>query len=541
VARNGHTQYDSEVRFDNIRATANLSKVKGPPLVAGNGVVKGCLMANVPVTVTDNNEGSIAHAMKKRCDNAVNHDVEPEVFLAGHKIMMAKIHQRETIVVDSQLIKEYLALCTPSKAEKLTRAMQEDEWTLDGDNAQKHVFAKAEALLKEHGAQPRIVYQGTDMYNLLVGPVIMELQRRLQEELSRSNPLNHTHVVIYAPGLKKEELGEIVDDASGMPLENDFENNDGRQSGAWRKHEAMFYKKLGAPDWFVRTFAHCVSVRVWTRVGIEGTVVGQRWSGEGTTTPGNTYVGACIIQSGLAQVKVVMGYGSDFKSTNIHGGDDYAGVIAGVNESDSEKVKDVIVDVVARTGMKAKAFVPKSKTHMTFYRTRFVKHETKSRVPVPQFGRVLSKINVRANKNSNISDREYMAGKYLSAAYEHRYVPVVRDVLLMTSEQMSDAPFIESNDSRKFGGATVSGLRETIKTCRPLTYEKMESFCDTIYDTDFSSVVKTYERFAQSAIDYVDGWTEVRSGKYHNKANNHRYKPHLVDDDAAQCLVRVDC
>jgi hypothetical protein len=530
VERNGLTRYDNNVTFENLTKVEAMQTTVKEVRDSGNGVVKGSLMPDVPCMVTSNNEGAIAHAMKKRCDYPVNVS-DPAAFIEGHKIIMSKCQVMPLIQVDSVLLEEYFATLKPGKVQKLMSAMVQDEWTLDGANAKRHVFAKLETLLKDHGSQPRIVYQGTDMHNLLTGAVVYALAKNIRKQFSRENPLNTGNVIIWAPGVSGAELGQIIDEAVGVPIESDFKNNDGSQ-GLWRKHEAMFYKKNGAPDWFVRHFARETGVDVWTRVGIKAHVEGQRWSGEGTTTTGNTYVGAAQIQAGLARAKVT-------KSVNIHGGDDYAGVI---QEKKSHDFATILEESVASTGMKAEVVRRHSKNEIVFYRKRFPYTPGKGRLPVPQFGRVLSKINIRANQNTEVDDRSYMAGKYLSAAVDHKHVPIVRDILLRTSLAMSDKPYLDDKETRHIEGLnTGTSVQDKLETTPVHSLDTMGEYCTEIYGHSFDDVVASYEAMAASAMDYLHGWVEVgRNGKFQNKADNWRYKHRWLQTEVASALVRVD-
>nr|QDH89311.1 MAG: RNA-dependent RNA polymerase [Riboviria sp.] len=285
---------------------------------------------------------------------------------------MAKFLPQETIRVDKDLMDEYFATCDPSKARRLLEALDGAQWNSEMDT--KHVFAKQEVLLKDHKAQPRVVYQGTDMYNALTGPVVMELNNRMKEIFSLRNPLNTGNIALYACGMKGEEMGEIMEQARGNPIESDAKNNDGSQSKEFRKYEAMFYRKLGAPDWFVREFARTLKVRVWTRYGICAEVSGERWSGETTTTTGNSYVHMALIQAAHERAEIK-------NSTNIHGGDDYLGYV----EGDELKFKDAVEKVFDDSGMVAEVVPQTARHYATFYRKRYVRGTIGTR-PVPQFG-----------------------------------------------------------------------------------------------------------------------------------------------------------
>jgi len=503
LAQDAHSTYDSEVAFANIRATCNVVRVKDETGFKP-GVAKGALLAGVPITVPSNTAGATAHAMKKRCDHAPA-AADMDHFKKGHALLMEKVGDHPVIRVDDALMREYVLLCTPAKAERLLAAMQSGEFRWEGNT--KHVFAKQETLLKDHGAQPRVVYQGTDMYNMLTGCVVMEIQRRMKYTLSHANPLNKGNTVVFACGKSGEELGDIIAATPGEMVESDFSNNDGSQAAGYRKYEAMFYAKMGAPMWFVREFAKNLEVRVWTRYGIEATVKGQRWSGESTTTTGNSYVGAvqllaCALEAGVSE------------STHIHGGDDFLGIMS---KESADKMVEVIPAVVASSGMEAKVFKAPTRHHGTFYRKRYVGDKGRVR-PVPQFGRVLAKINIRANQNTAVDDKAYMAGKYYSAAYEHRYAPGLREVLLETAQSLCDKPYFEGTATRL---AEIGGVEEVERAVRetvPLSEEAMVTFTRDVYDVAYEDVLYEYGRVAESCKAWLTNYTFVgKKGKLFTK------------------------
>jgi len=518
-----HTRYDSEVAFANIRATANVTKVKdddGPRL----GVAKGAILAGVPITVPSNTAGATAHAMKKRCDHKPIFE-DLSAFKSGHALLMEKIPQHDIIRVDAELVARYLSTCPPQKAERLWAAYHSGEYRWDGES--KHVFAKQEALLKDHGAQPRVVYQGTDMYNLLTGCVVMELQRRMKMSLSHTNPLNTGIVVVFACGKSGEELGDIIHAAPGEMVESDFSNNDGSQCVEFRRTEAMFYAKHGAPAWFVREFARNTSVKVWTRYGIEATVKGQRWSGETTTTTGNSYVGA-------AQLLACAAIAGVNTATHIHGGDDFLGIMA---PADADKIVEVIPKTVASSGMEAKVFKASSRHHGTFYRKRYVSDKVRTR-PVPQFGRVLAKLNLRANQNSQVSDRDYMAGKYYSAAYEHRYVPGIRELLLQTARQMSDKPHFDVRLTKLNEMGGKENIEALVEKSDALSVEGVSDFLRDVYGIGYEDLMHEYGRVADTCIGWLNQYTYVdKKGRGHTKSPPPVQK---LGGQTIEALLRLD-
>jgi len=312
-------------------------------------------------------------------------------------------------------------------------------------------------------------------------------------------------------------------------VESDMENNDGSQSAEFRKPEAMFYRKLGAPVWFVREFANTTSVRVWTRYGITAHVVGERWSGETPTTTGNSYVSMAQMQAALEKARVE-------ESTNIHGGDDYLGYV----EGDLAQVEAAIEEVTRASGMKAKVMPQPSRHHATFYRKRYVSSSIGCR-PVPVFGRVLSKINLRANRNTQINDRDYMAGKYLSAAYEHRFTPIIKDLLIATADTLSSTPHLDVRASKLAEMGGVENAKRLIENSRVHPASEFSDYLNQVYGIGLDDLVDIYGRVAQSCVDYCDGWVKPdKTGKFKNVRGNRRYNAPLLCGDTVEALVALD-
>jgi len=523
---NNFTTYDHEVKFENIKARINVCRVKNDDPETGVGVAKGAILSGVPLTVPSNTAASTTQAMKKRCDYKPSLK-NIDSFRRGHEVLMSKFDPLETIRVDKDLMDEYFATCETGKARRLLEALDGSEWKSEMDR--KHVFAKQEVLLKDHKAQPRIVYQGPDMYNALTGPVVMELNRRMKDVFSLRNPKNTGNIALYGCGMKGEELGDILEQAKGLPVESDAKNNDGSQPKEIRKYEAMFYRKLGAPDWFVREFARTTKIQVWTRYGICATVEGQRWSGETTTTTGNSYTHMALMQAALERASIE-------QSTNVHGGDDYLGYVQG----DVNKFKDEIEKVFDDTGMVAEVVPQLSRHYATFYRKRYVQGTIGCR-PVPQFGRVLSKLNLRPNRNQQVNDRDYMAGKYLSAAYEHRHTPGLKELLVETSRRLSDNPYLDVRTSKlkEMGGR--ENVQQIVERASTHSIADFTDFLQEVYGISYDDLFDVYERMAQSCLDYCDGYTYVgKDGKVKNKSNNSKYIAPKMCGDTVEALVRLD-
>jgi len=348
-------------------------------------------------------------------------------------------------------------------------------------------------LVKSDGSQPRIVYQGGDMYNLVMGSVVFYLSRRIAEELNRRNPKNTGNEVLYCVGLSADEIADLVHHTPGKAFENDFKNNDGTQPAAVRKHEAMFYYKLGAPKWFVREFAQNTSVRVFTRYGVKGRVRGQRWSGEVTTTTGNGYVNACTTLAALEQAGIT-------KSTSFVYGDDEMTF----TEQDRSRLVQAFDTVAASSGMKSEAKTVDLREQVTFLRKRFVPTVSKT-LPVPSFGRVLAKLPVRSNYNKAVSDDDYMGGKLLSAAYEHRHIASLRTILLETAEQMTSTPHLDMRNQAMAYKYTAQELKDMTTDAKTIDPDELGSFLHKVYGVWEPDLVQCYA----SVCDGILGFKRV--------------------------------
>jgi len=255
----------------------------------------------------------------------------------------------------------------------------------------------------------------------------------------------------------------------------------------------------------------------------------QRWSGETTTTTGNSYVSMSQIQAALERAEIE-------ESTNIHGGDDYLGYIVG----NPEKFETGIHEVTRASGMKAEVIPQTGRNHATFYRKRYMRGLIGCR-PVPQFGRVIAKLNLRPNRNSQVNDRDYMAGKYLCAAYEHRHVPGIRDLLISTSETLSDKPYLDVRTTklREMGGR--ENVTSFINESSVHSVPEFSEFLNEVYGIGYSDLVEVYSRVAQSCVDYCDRWVRVgKKGKAENVKGNSAYVPPKISGEVAEALMKVD-
>jgi len=329
-------------------------------------------------------------------------------------------------------------------------------------------------------------------------------------------------------GMSADEIADIVHCTPGKPLENDFKNNDGTQPSGVRKWEAMFYYKLGAPRWFVREFAQNTGVKIFTRYGVRGAVKGQRWSGEVTTTTGNGYVNSCISLAALKRAGIT-------KSTTMVYGDDNLTYTS----QNIGRLGDAFQDVAKDTGMAAETVAHEHREKATFLRKRFVPCADRT-LPVPSFGRVLCKLPIRSNFNKAVSDADYMAGKLLSAAYEHRHIFDIRNLLLETAEQLSSKPYLDMRNQAMAFKYTAEELRNMTSSASTIDLDHLNSFLLNVYGISDSELYDAY----QQACDGILGFSRVNStrGRQGQKSSPHIAPklPRALWNQALECLISQD-
>lgn len=342
------------------------------------------------------------------------------------------------------------------------------------------------------------------------------------------NPKNKGRQVLYCVGLTADEIADLVHHTPGEAFENDFKNNDGSQPAGIRKWESMFYYKLGAPGWFVREFASNTSVQVFTRYGLKGKVTGQRWSGEVTTTTGNGYVNSCVSLAGLKHAGIT-------KSTTLVYGDDNLTY----TEQSRKDAREGMRTVADSIGMKAEPKIVEKRDQAVFLRKRFVSGLNRT-FPVPSFGRVVSKLPVRCNYNSAVTDEDYMAGKLLSAAYEHRHIASIRTLLLATAEQLSPSPHLDMRNQAMAYKYTAEELRTMTIEARTIDPDLFGSFLQGVYGIWEEDLVDCY----MSVCDGILGFKRV-NGRHSSRDKDSAITlapkiPRALWDTSFESLITVD-
>lgn len=322
-----------------------------------------------------------------------------------------------TIEWDVELYKDWLALFDTEKQKRMGRAYESLGLETLSGYSNKQIFTKIEALVKEfHEVAPRIIFKGTDVYNMISGPMfkaLMERMTMLGDQLD-----NIKFRVSY-----KQHTPEIVDFLESQPskswLEADFSANDKSQVRDVSELECMFIRRLGAPKWFVDLHRKSNKFSVHnTKYGLSAVVENQLPSGATDGTFRNSFWNLCIFNCWSRIYKVP-------RCVVVLLGDDIlAGLPRRVRRSSRHYRQ-----VAEMCRMTAKVT-----THRTLDQAHFLsKHfypcnrGEQGHVMMPFLGKVLAKFNARPNSNQGVSDDEYMAGKALSHCYEFRYCHALRD------------------------------------------------------------------------------------------------------------------
>jgi hypothetical protein len=134
--------------------------------------------------------------------------------------------------------------------------------------------------------------------------------------------------------------------------------------------------------------------------------------------------------------------------------------------------------------MKAKVKAWQSLAQAEFLSKNFVITSTGFRL-IPKIGKALAKFNVRANKNENISNEEYLAGKALSYAWEYRYLPCFRERFLLLVDALDFDALKISIDAVNYNYASLIRELGTIAAARTIFVPKE----DEITEDEFCAFV----------------------------------------------------
>jgi hypothetical protein len=286
---------------------------------------------------------------------------------------------------------------------------------------QKEIFVKVEALCKRHDENwaPRIIYQSSDIHNVLLGPVMQACTQRMFRCLG----LCDTADSVNYKGAYKADSQELADyitrfsTPESIFVESDFSSNDMTQVRDVHLLEVRWLRSLGAPLWLTSLMLHANSFVVTSRrYGVFAKVTNQLPTGAQSTTFRNSMWNMTI----------------NFAFCTLHGfrgdvlvlGDDMLMRLDNPWRSRLRCVRRAYEDVCIRARMRADVSVRAHLSECSFLSKNFIMTE-RGYVMVPKFGKAVARFNARASSNEAVSDRAYLAGKALSYSYEFRHCPPI--------------------------------------------------------------------------------------------------------------------
>jgi hypothetical protein len=427
------------------------------------------LSQQVPV-VTGNDMQSMLAAFNKRC-NFISTDTVPAPIVKSAKKLAGLVFPKvEPFNWTQDIFDRWISKFNSDKRTRMLRALNnlhDVDFRLLNT---KSLMVKGEVLLKRNDPSwaPRVIYVGSDEYNVLTGPIMDEFNKRLSCHLDQFSSPEVEVILAYA----KQDT-EIADFLHGKDryFEGDFSSNDRSQLSSVTEIFAHWLKRCGAPSWFVRFYKkNSLQFKVVSYdYGISATIQNQLATGGTDTTGRNSVWNLCLWYSFCEKYKI--------RKTKVAIlGDDIA---AGVDKAGISCVMWTAHCHAA--GMKLKAFEKRFYCDLTFL-SRFFVPVGDSNCMIPLIGKALCRFNARSNRNQDVSDDQYMAAKSLSYAYEFRHVGYLRDKFLarFTSTGVS-LTSLRLTDLTWFARQNVSGLNDVLKACRdePLVISELD-FLDII-------------------------------------------------------------
>jgi len=456
----------------------------------------GPLLRHLHPVVPDNGWANTVAAFRKRCNYFSAKRATPFIISSALQFVQTICPEPlDSFEWSKPLYLDWLSKFGQEKQNRMERALETLPFAGLKDYSHKDIFVKVEALLVAHKPNwaPRVIFKGTDLYNVISGPIFNELMRRLDFCLNgmrgkwqfrtsyKKTPLE------YSNHLERQDEDEFW-------LEADFSSNDKFQCSDVMLLEVALMRMLGCPEWFIRLHLKTNRFTVKSsKQGISATLENQLPTGATDTTFRNTFWNGCILWSFLRKCGVqtcrAMLMGDDMLAA-IKGACKYAVKVYESVASDAQ----MEARVVRHSNLYTATFLSKF-----FVPTVYGRHLT-----VPILGKALGRFNMRANRNQAVSDHAYMAGKSVGYAYEFRFIPVLRNIFLERFKYEFD--FLVTN--KELGRVEVDiswNARTAGVTLKNITKKILEQ--DFVSDGDF--VAFCWARYHLLASDVIALFEEV--------------------------------
>lgn len=462
------------------------------------------LSQQVPV-VTGNDYESMLAAFQKRCNFHSDERVSPSIVKEAKKLASLVFPKMRPFDWTRDIYDRWVAKFSPEKQERMAKALLHlhdvDFRTLNT----KSLMVKGEVLLKRNDPSwaPRVIYVGSDEYNVLTGPLMDEFNKRLCDALDEFSD-DSVEKVIFA--YTKQDV-EIANALAGCDryVEGDYSANDKSQLSDVHEIFAHWLKCCGAPLWYRRFYvANSRSFRVVSYdYGISATIHNQLATGGTDTTGRNTVWNfslwwTFVRSQGLRKTRAA-----------VLGDDLAAGLSGNVN-------LQAWVNHCKSAGMKLTCAHKRFYCDLTFLSRFFVPVGTDSCM-VPLIGKALCRFNARANRNSEVSDEQYICGKALSYAYEFRHVEYMRDAFLARARSTGvDFGDVNLHDLTWFAKQGVKSVQDVCRKIaeEPITMSEYE-FLDVImakYDIGLYDMDELRDKLILDST--VETWSDERYYKF---------------------------
>jgi len=405
------------------------------------------------LNITRNDAATTLNAAAKRIDVVPQEKCGSATIEGYRKLLNMMGDQAPGIRVGPEEVEHWLSKQSPDKQARMRKLFSEPRYWQA--NTRAEVFAKAEITLKPTGSDGRVIHQYSDETNLEFGIVTNILNDRLALRLSEDNDTYPNVRIIYPCGMGDKDVAELRARQKGAVIEGDYSNQDATHPVQVRKLNACVFKRLGAPEWWLKEYLEQVDCIAYSRqLGTQWSIKGQNHSGECMVTINNVCLNAA---NNLASVSAISG--EEQLRVLVYGDD-----VESYTTGSAEAVALATKEAAEASGMKYEYQIPE-RSKSTFLQTRVYESDTDT-IPVPKLGRILAKLNVRP-KLSSVPDPEYMAGKYLSAAYKVRFLPAIRDTLIRVADGLTDKPHVE--DAHRF--LSAEDMRSKIDQTSKVAYD----------------------------------------------------------------------
>jgi len=465
------------------------------------------LSQQVPV-VTGNDFESMLAAFHKRCNFHSDERVCPSIVKDAKKLASLVFPKMEPFDWTQDIFDRWVSKFPPEKQSRMAMALNRlhdvDFRTLNT----KSLMVKGEVLLKRNDPSwaPRVIYVGSDEYNVLTGPLMDEFNKRLSHALDEFSD-DSVEKVIFA--YTKQDV-EIANTLVGCDryVEGDYSANDKSQLSDVHEIFAHWLKCCGAPLWFRRFYVmNSRSFRVVSYdYGVSATIYNQLATGGTDTTGRNTVWNLSLWWSFTRKMKYI-------KTRAAVLGDDLA---AGLSQ---EVDLESWVEHCKSAGMKLTCAHRRFYCDLTFL-SRFFVPVGQENCMVPLIGKALCRFNARANRNSEVTDEQYMCGKALSYAYEFRHVAYMRDAFLTRARSTGESfDNVSLHDLTWFAKQGVQSVEDV---CRRIVEEPLvlsdDEFLDVImakYDIGLYDMDELRDRLILD--DTIETFSDERYYKFEHE------------------------